>query len=776
MQPKNALSVDHWSYSKLRKSGCMVRLHNSITQPKVPHGGDAEAGKQAHANLELYINTRGKQGQVGPKTRNFLNSIMGGAYEVHAEMRLEATVQGIPLLGIADLVAFKKQGGVNLCQLVDFKRNPGLENMKQLQTYAAIIKELRPEIEMFSGQFYFTELEYFTPPVCNYSREFISGIMDDYRTAMLAYEGGHFEPNPSQANCEWCDHPELCPLAKEIEIPQLGNVDNAIELAERLQAWEAVAGKAKRLLKTFLQESGAPFLPLKKGKVQLSTPSPSMKILKTGATEAELTTFRAFVDSQRAEIAEPVQQEQPDQGGDPEPCPFGDDEPIQAPPMKKENICIHCRWTSVKGCVNPEANLGGTFAAECEHYEHFNQKKISECRDCEYYTDHCTHDAAISTHKDKAGNLKAGCFWFKRKAQATPAGDAFPDQETSTDPLEQEIERTGKFFKYCGAEIMSDGGCAHLFGSECYATKGCCRQCDESSCNGRCIYSTQERAVAGKGVIPTGPEHINLDETLTEKQKEQAKKDLDKLEKEKDLGQDAYKNAQETGYYHKRKKHPVVCVKEPAGWICRYKTDDGFKTIRNISDFAPTPENALWLFEGKYKDSDTIGGENINKASEKPQEPDNKNNGLTPEQSALINAATEAIKGKEPACSKCGKKDWMRTFKLSKEPGVVAIELTCKGCSTVMGTRFPPLDVEQACTHCLRTPCICSDSAKADYVKMLKEKYFRLYPDATEADYLSFKENTADRAECYGYILSSMRVHVAMNKIINTLYKELAGI
>jgi len=215
-----------------------------------------------------------------------------------------------------------------------------------------------------------------------------------------------------------------------------------------------------------------------------------------------------------------------------------------------------------------------------------------------------------------------------------------------------------------------------------------------------------------------------------------------------------------------------VCVKEPAGWICRYKTDDGFKTIRNISDFAPTPENALWLFEGKYKDSDTIGGENINKASEKPQEPDNKNNGLTPEQSALINAATEAIKGKEPACSKCGKKDWMRTFKLSKEPGVVAIELTCKGCSTVMGTRFPPLDVEQACTHCLRTPCICSDSAKADYVKMLKEKYFRLYPDATEADYLSFKENTADRAECYGYILSSMRVHVAMNKIINTLYKD----
>jgi len=685
----NAPSIEHWSFSKLRKSGCMVRLHNYVTQPKVPHGGDAEAGRQAHANLELYINTRGKQGEVLPKTRTFLNSIISGAHEVHAEMRLEATVDGIPLLGFADLVAFKRQGGTNLCQLVDFKRNPGLEDMKQLQTYAAIIKELRPEVEMFSGQFFFTELEYFTVPVCNYAREFIGSILWEYKAAAAAYENAatvdNFEPNPSQANC----HPELCPLAKEIEIPQLNSVDNAIELAERLQAWNAVAGKAKRLIETFMQDSCVPFLPLKKGKVQFAHSKPSMKFYKTAATDAEMKVYQTFLESQRAEIAEPVEQEQGKQeppqlepSTEPEPCPFGDDEPVQEP-------------------------------------------------------------------------------------------------VTMTD------QRTA-----CDTNILSNGGCSHLWGYDCSAGPGCCMKCDLDPCPHmhRCGPSLEAREKGqggGSGITPVGTEHVNLDETLTEKQKAQAKKDLDKLEKEKNLGQDAYKNAQETGYYHKRKKYPVVCVAEKKGFICRYQAEEGFKTIRNVGEHKPTADEAVTYFEGLYKDTDTIGGVNKHNPTEQeqpqeqtithttPTEPDpDPAPEMTDAAESLIDKAMEAIKGQEPTCTVCKKCDWKHTFKLGKEPGTVDIELTCKGCGMKVSTSYAPPQEEQPCMHCLRTPCICEDSVKPDYVKMLREKYFRLYPNATDADYLSFKENTADRAECYGYTLSSTRVHVAMNKIINKLYKE----
>lgn len=359
--------IDYWSFSKLKKSACLERLYHYVTLPKPPHGSndDQTKGLSNHDKIHTAIDYGFKNCErLSPKTESFIKMMIAGSMDYRCEQKLSGVINGVEIVGVPDLLIFNSRGGTKCCTIVDFKLMKGNEDIRQLQTYAMLVKHLHPEVEFFSGTFFYTELEFYDPIHGSYYRDFAGDIEQQYKDAIKRCEGVAF-PTPNYSNCQYCDHPDRCSIARNIEIPQITDYKTAVEVSERLAALEAVTGKVKRLVKAYMETSGVPLLALKKGKVMLVTAAPSMKILKTAANEAELALLTSFAQAQRIEMAEPVKESEPEKNNpqveetkpdvslEPvespvkktpasevkaEPCPFGDPEPKGITPEEINNL------------------------------------------------------------------------------------------------------------------------------------------------------------------------------------------------------------------------------------------------------------------------------------------------------------------------------------------------------------------------------------------------------------------------------------------------------
>lgn len=223
---------------------------------------------------------------LGPRARFFIKKILvPGVFPGNYETKFEIDLMVNKVIGFIDYYAIQGKTAV----IVDWKRNPGFSEELQLKIYAAAVKQLHPEVEIFECYFYYfgsdgydkeiysaSQVDDFVSDLYNIATD-ISSEWEKYDGEMAAFQKVALStpkdqtiapfvpvcfPTRVSQKCEKCDYVAKCPEAQKFEIQPMKTKEQVREMAKRCYVAEGLIKAFKDGLKDFLLENGLDELPI----------------------------------------------------------------------------------------------------------------------------------------------------------------------------------------------------------------------------------------------------------------------------------------------------------------------------------------------------------------------------------------------------------------------------------------------------------------------------------------------------------------------------------
>lgn len=264
--------TDHVSHSSLNLyKRCPAAFKFHYTKPGSPPSDNMIEGQKNHEKIAQALKA-GDSGSLplGPRLKTFCKNILGDPIKF-IEQRFSIDFLRLKIEGIVDAANIFDDTAV----ICDWKNSPSsFVNEYQLRLYGLFIISAFPRVETVHGFFgyikndYWDSFCYFKPDLKNFEIE-LSNLIDE----ILADD--KFTPRPGSF-CQSCRHVEICPAAGEFILANPKTVKQAVELAERAVALEALVDKTKEYVKNFMLENSIESIPIGDSRYYISS-SPTMR-------------------------------------------------------------------------------------------------------------------------------------------------------------------------------------------------------------------------------------------------------------------------------------------------------------------------------------------------------------------------------------------------------------------------------------------------------------------------------------------------------------------